>query len=70
MSGYAEDSLFEDYALSRGVAFLEKPFTPSSLAQKVRQILDGPRTAVEPPASTAVRAGEAAVGNPGGGPIG
>ena len=43
MSGYAEDSLFDGYSMARGVAFLEKPFTPIGLAQKVRQVLDAPR---------------------------
>lgn len=39
MSGYTGDLLPED-AVRRGTAFLEKPFTPMTLARVVRQTLD------------------------------
>lgn len=41
MSGYADRAITRHHMLEPGVAFLEKPFTPDSLAHKVRQVLDG-----------------------------
>ncbi|HLY11937.1 MAG TPA: response regulator [Planctomycetota bacterium] len=40
MSGYTEDAIARQGALDPGTAFLEKPFTPDSLARKVRELLD------------------------------
>jgi two-component SAPR family response regulator len=40
MSGYAEHAVVHR-ELVAGVAFLQKPFTPDSLARKVREVLDG-----------------------------
>jgi signal transduction histidine kinase/DNA-binding response OmpR family regulator len=40
MSGYADDTMTHHGVLAPHVAFLQKPFTPASLAQKVRKILD------------------------------
>ncbi len=40
MSGYAEDRLIEQTGLAAGVPFMPKPFTPDSLARKVRDVLD------------------------------
>jgi CheY-like chemotaxis protein len=40
MSGYAEDRLIEQTGLAAGVPFMPKPFTPDSLARKVRGVLD------------------------------
>jgi hypothetical protein len=31
--------------LDKGVTLLQKPFTPSALAQKLREVLDQPRAA-------------------------
>ncbi len=42
ISGYAEDSDAIERALREGDAFLPKPFTVSSLARHVREVLDGP----------------------------
>jgi two-component system, cell cycle sensor histidine kinase and response regulator CckA len=40
MSGYTYNVIAEDGNLESGVAFLQKPFTPSVLADKVREVLD------------------------------
>ncbi|MBI2837250.1 MAG: hypothetical protein HYX75_02985 [Acidobacteria bacterium] len=43
MSGYTDDAIVRDGVLESGVAFLEKPLTPDTLAKKVRSVLDAPR---------------------------
>lgn len=40
MSGYTERSRDIEGALAAGGAFLEKPFTPSALLRKVREVID------------------------------
>jgi len=40
MSGYTYNVIAQDGTLERGVAFLQKPFTPSALVEKVREVLD------------------------------
>ncbi|MEO2091664.1 MAG: PAS domain S-box protein, partial [Gemmataceae bacterium] len=40
LSGYAEDEAGPPIARGPDVAFLQKPFTPASLARKVREVLD------------------------------
>jgi len=42
MSGYTQDVLLRQGLEDRTIAFLQKPFTPTALMQKVRQALGGP----------------------------
>jgi DNA-binding NtrC family response regulator len=40
MSGYTYNIMAHGGNLEAGVAFLQKPFTPSALVEKVREVLD------------------------------
>ena len=40
MSGYNEDTIIRQGVLRQGVAYLQKPFTPQILTQRVRAVLD------------------------------
>jgi CheY-like chemotaxis protein len=40
MSGYSDEAIVHHGVLEIGAAFLQKPFSPAMLAQKVRQVLD------------------------------
>jgi two-component system, cell cycle sensor histidine kinase and response regulator CckA len=42
MSGYTDNVLAQGGVLEAGLSFLQKPFTPGALAQKVRDVLDSP----------------------------
>ena len=39
MSGYTDNVLTQDGMLNRGIAYLQKPFTPGQLAEKAREVL-------------------------------
>ena len=40
ISGYTDDAIIHHGVVKEGTAFLQKPFTPDALVQKVRQLLD------------------------------
>jgi len=42
MSGYTDDAVMRQGVTAADVPFLQKPFTPATLAAKVRQVLDAP----------------------------
>lgn len=42
MSGYTDDAILQHGVLEPGTAFLQKPFIPDVLVQKVREVLDAP----------------------------
>ena len=44
VSGYTDDTVIRHGVLEEGTAFLQKPFTPVALANKVRDVLDKPST--------------------------
>ena len=47
ISGYTDDSIFRHGVLQGGVAYLQKPFNLKSIAQKIREVLDGQAAPVE-----------------------
>jgi CheY-like chemotaxis protein len=42
MSGYTDDAIIRRAVLRPGAAYLQKPFSPDTLARKVREVLDSP----------------------------
>jgi CheY-like chemotaxis protein len=40
MSGYTDDAILRHGVLRPGTAYLQKPFSPETLARKVREVLD------------------------------
>jgi len=45
MSGYTSQVIVSRGVLDEGIDFLEKPFTPQSVARRVRDVLDRPSDA-------------------------
>ncbi len=43
MSGYTNEAIIRHGVLEPDTVFIQKPFTPAALGQKVRETLDGPR---------------------------
>jgi two-component system, cell cycle sensor histidine kinase and response regulator CckA len=41
MSGYTDDAIAHHGMLDAGTEFLQKPFTPLRLTQKIREVLGG-----------------------------
>jgi CheY-like chemotaxis protein len=41
-SAYTENAIVDQGVLNKGVALLQKPFTPSALARKLREVLNEP----------------------------
>ncbi|MCL5884264.1 MAG: ATP-binding protein, partial [Deltaproteobacteria bacterium] len=41
MSGYSANGIHDSFVLITGMPFLQKPFGPTTLARKIREILDG-----------------------------
>ena len=46
MSGYADEAILQHGVMVEGASFLQKPFTPGELAQKVRDVLDMPAVGI------------------------
>jgi two-component system, cell cycle sensor histidine kinase and response regulator CckA len=42
-SAYTENAIVHQGVLDKNVALLQKPFTPSVLAHKLREVLDQPK---------------------------
>jgi DNA-binding NarL/FixJ family response regulator len=43
VSGYTDDAIVHHGMLEPGLNYLQKPFTPATLARKVREVLDAGR---------------------------
>jgi two-component system, cell cycle sensor histidine kinase and response regulator CckA len=40
MSGYTDDAIVEHGILNAGIHFIQKPFSPASMAQKILEVLN------------------------------
>jgi two-component SAPR family response regulator len=47
-SAYTETAIVHQGVLNPGIILLQKPFTPSALANKVREVLDNDKPAPPP----------------------
>jgi signal transduction histidine kinase/HAMP domain-containing protein/ActR/RegA family two-component response regulator len=54
MSGYTDEAVVRHGVLSPTTAFIQKPFTPDTLAQKVREVLDSPSYSQKPAVSNEI----------------
>ena len=45
ISGYTDEAIVSHGVLAPGVSYLQKPFSPDTLARRVREVLDAPRPA-------------------------
>jgi PAS domain S-box-containing protein len=54
MSGYNEEAVLRDGVLAPGTAFIEKPFSPSTLLDRVRSILSADRSDRPPDAASLI----------------
>ena len=55
VSGYSDEAVMRGGVIKSGAAFLQKPFSPASLARKVREVLDEPPSLPGPPGGDAGR---------------
>jgi two-component system cell cycle sensor histidine kinase/response regulator CckA len=44
MSGYTDNAIVHGGTLDPGAFFVQKPFTPDTLARRVREVLDAPES--------------------------
>jgi PAS domain S-box-containing protein len=51
LSGYTDEAIIHHGVLDQGTPFLQKPYTPGTLAQKVRGVLDSSSTASPQPSA-------------------
>ena len=49
MSGYSDNAIVQHGVLTPGLAFIEKPFSPETLAEKVRQVIHSSPSPKNPP---------------------
>jgi CheY-like chemotaxis protein len=49
ISGYTENTMTRGGNISEGETFLQKPFTPLTLARRVREMLDQATSKLDPP---------------------
>ncbi len=57
MSGYTDDQIVKAGVIDQQIPFLQKPFSPDTLAAKIREVLDTPPAATEQELPPAARRG-------------